>query len=122
MREPGALRRLLQMKSFLDLEQPSDADAPGEFGRSFEANDGTLDRNDGIRPAWAPIGIDKLLRIVRVALETYVWMPVALAIHIENQTPDPRQRHGQWEQDFHHKPTCTINESQQHTGPPRRTQ
>src|SRR3546814_8869149 len=70
MREPGALRRLLQMKSFLDLEQPSDADAPGEFGRSFEANDGTLDRNDGIRPAWAPIGIDKLLRIVRVALET----------------------------------------------------
>src|SRR3546814_9766712 len=77
MREPGALRRLLQMKSFLDLEQPSDADAPGEFGRSFEANDGTLDRNDGIRPAWAPIGIDKLLRIVRVALETYVWMPVA---------------------------------------------
>src|SRR3546814_4422548 len=92
MREPGALRRLLQMKSFLDLEQPSDADAPGEFGRSFEANDGTLDRNDGIRPAWAPIGIDKLLRIVRVALETYVWMPVAIAIHIENQPPDPRQR------------------------------
>src|SRR3546814_12830340 len=79
MREPGALRRLLQMKSFLDLEQPSDADAPGEFGRSFEANDGTLDRNDVIRPAWAPIGIDKVLRIVRAALETYVWMQMGRA-------------------------------------------
>src|SRR3546814_15694030 len=90
------------MKSVLDLEQPSDADAPGEFGRSFEANDGTLDRNDGIRPAWAQIGIDKLLRIVRVALETYVWMPVAIAIHIEHQPPDPRQSTGRSSQVFSH--------------------
>src|SRR3546814_16596487 len=103
MREPGDLLRLLQMKSFLDLEQPSDADAPGEFGRSFEANDGTLDRNDGIRPAWAPLGIDKLLLIVRVALETYARMPVAITIRIEYQPPDPRQNARQEDRVFYRK-------------------
>src|SRR3546814_5900415 len=50
MRKPGAFGRLLQMKPFLDLEQPFDAHAPGEVAGPFEANDPSVGRNNRVGP------------------------------------------------------------------------
>src|SRR3546814_19149689 len=69
MRKPGAFGRLLQMKPFLDLEQPFDAHAPGEVAGPFEANDPSVGRNNRVGPARSPVGTEEFFRIGGVALE-----------------------------------------------------
>src|SRR3546814_18521804 len=69
MRKPGAFGRLLQMKPFLDLEQPFDAHAPGEVAGPFEANDPSVGRNNRVGPARSPVGTEEFFRIGGGALE-----------------------------------------------------
>src|SRR3546814_12801316 len=80
MRKPGAFGRLLQMKPFLDLEQPFDAHAPGEVAGPFEANDPSVGRNNRVGPARSPVGTEEFFRIGGVALEPDSRMPVAIEI------------------------------------------
>src|SRR3546814_15482581 len=84
MRKPGAFGRLLQMKPFLDLEQPFDAHAPGEVAGPFEANDPSVGRNNSVGPARSPVGTAEFFRIGggtgrasgRASGWQYVWVSV----------------------------------------------
>src|SRR3546814_18453344 len=88
MRKPGAFGRLLQMKPFLDLEQPFDAHAPGEVAGPFEANDPSVGRNNRVGPARSPVGTEEFFRIGGVALEPHRRVPVAIAAAADESPPD----------------------------------
>src|SRR3546814_19863288 len=92
MRKPGAFGRLLQMKPFLDLEQPFDAHAPGEVAGPFEANDPSVGRNNRVGPARSPVGTEEFFRIGGVALEPDRRMPVAMGTDVHYDPPPPPQR------------------------------